>query len=128
MTPNSAACSSTRTRKPLRASASAVAMPPRPPPTTRIGLDVDDKASSALVSAGAHYDIHCAMRGANKQAPGLGPGPAVDCNAQSTRIASVEVRVVALKPIADVGISTPGIGPLALLADAIGHIGHDAIG
>src|ERR1700674_3987198 len=40
MTPNSDACSSRRTRKPLRASASATAAPPRPPPTTRIGSRV----------------------------------------------------------------------------------------
>src|SRR6476469_11202738 len=37
MTPNSGACSSRRTRKPLRASASEMDAPPSPPPTTKIG-------------------------------------------------------------------------------------------
>src|SRR5882724_11262389 len=37
MAPNSAACSSTRTLRPRCPSASAVASPPRPPPTMRMG-------------------------------------------------------------------------------------------
>src|SRR5882672_11067929 len=37
MAPNSGACSRMRTRRPARASASAVVRPPRPPPTMTIG-------------------------------------------------------------------------------------------
>src|SRR5689334_21706979 len=37
MAPSSGVCSSTRTRKPFRPSASAVERPPMPPPATRIG-------------------------------------------------------------------------------------------
>src|SRR4051812_47153393 len=50
MTPNSGAASIRRTRKPLRASASDTAAPPRPAPTTSIGSELRVTAAPRITS------------------------------------------------------------------------------